>query len=176
MEAPRQNGTGTPPYVPEVPEDLTEDNPWAPPGGYDSPFNSHSNGHTDNGPAQNGDGNQQKPQLPSDHRPSESNSISQDPTSPTSSRVPMQTGNTAGSPGEPNPVWKTNAPIRTSLKDRLAKINSRKREFEPEAPSDEDRGKERKRQEDDVTPRLKKRQPKVAEAYRYVLQLFYYEL
>ena len=170
-EAPRQTGTGTPPYVPDLPEDLAEDNPWVPPGGRDVPFNGDNTIHTENGNVHNENGDQQTPQFPSDRRPSESTGNIQDPTSPVSSRPLMRNGSSIRSPEESTPVWKSNAPIRTSLKDRLAKIKSRKREFEPENPSDEDRGKERKRQEDDVTPRLKRRQPKVAEAYRYVLRV-----
>lgn len=42
----------------------------------------------------------------------------------------------------------------------------RKRDRELREDSDDDESKERRRQYDDVTPKLKRRQPKVAEAYR----------
>ena len=48
---------------------------------------------------------------------------------------------------------------------RPEKSNPRKREFDHRESSEEPE-KERRRQADDVTPKLKRRQPKVAEAYR----------
>lgn len=49
---------------------------------------------------------------------------------------------------------------------RTERSNPRKREFDHRESSEEPE-KERRRQADDVTPKLKRRQPKVAEAYRY---------
>jgi len=48
---------------------------------------------------------------------------------------------------------------------RSERSNPRKREFD-HRESSEEHEKERRRQADDVTPKLKRRQPKVAEAYR----------
>ena len=50
---------------------------------------------------------------------------------------------------------------------RSEKSNPRKREFDNRESSEEPE-KERRRQADDITPKHKRRQPKVAEAYRYV--------
>ena len=42
----------------------------------------------------------------------------------------------------------------------------RKREYDHRDSSEDERENERRRQADDYTPKLKRRQPKVAEAYR----------
>jgi hypothetical protein len=57
----------------------------------------------------------------------------------------------------------SNSPTKT----RLERFNGRKREYDHRDSSDESETPGR-RQADDVTPKLKRRQPKVAEAYRYV--------
>ena len=52
------------------------------------------------------------------------------------------------------------------------KSNDRKRKHESDE-YDEGRSDERRRQDDDVLPKHKRNQPKVAEAYRYAIVLFY---
>ena len=52
------------------------------------------------------------------------------------------------------------------LKLHSEKSYDRKREFDDRDSSDDEKGNERRRQADDVTPKLKRRQPKVAAAYR----------
>ena len=64
-----------------------------------------------------------------------------------------------GVTGVPKPV---KAPTRLYPPSEV----SRKREFDYRDLSDDEQGTERKRQVDDVTPKLKRRQPKVAAAYR----------
>ena len=168
-------------------EDPVEDNPWVPPGGHEIQIGNGDsenayvscdglhNGYAENELSPSDPRRQPSSGVPLEHGTPDNHGTSQNPTSPISSRLPLQNGKSIGSPEESRPVWKSNAAVRTSFKDRFAKINNnRKREFEPEDPSDEERGKERKRQEDDVTPRMKRRQPKVAEAYRYVLQPLLY--
>lgn len=53
-------------------------------------------------------------------------------------------------------------------KIRSDRSNTRKREYDQRDSSEESETPGR-RQADDVTPKLKRRQPKVAEAYRYVI-------
>ena len=57
-----------------------------------------------------------------------------------------------------------NSPPNSYL-NRSASLGNRKRAYE-ERYSSEDSEEEARRQEDDITPKLKRRQPKVAEAYR----------
>lgn len=54
------------------------------------------------------------------------------------------------------------------IKLRSERVNVRKREYDHRDSSEDERENERRRQEDDYTPKLKRRQPKVAEAYRLV--------
>lgn len=56
--------------------------------------------------------------------------------------------------------------LYSPVKIRSERVVVRKREYDARDSSDDERGKERKRQVDDVTPKLKRRQPKVAAAYR----------
>ena len=58
-----------------------------------------------------------------------------------------------------------NGQIASPSQIRSEKANGRKRDYEHRGSSDEDDAPKR-RQADDVTPKLKKRQPKVAAAYR----------
>ena len=51
------------------------------------------------------------------------------------------------------------------IKLRSERVYDRKRNFESRDSSDDEQGNERRRQVDDVTPKLKRRQPKVAAAY-----------
>ena len=51
------------------------------------------------------------------------------------------------------------------IKLRSERMFDRKRTFESRDSSDDEQGNERRRQVDDVTPKLKRRQPKVAAAY-----------
>lgn len=54
------------------------------------------------------------------------------------------------------------------IKLRSERVNVRKRDYDHRDSSEDERENERRRQEDDYTPKLKRRQPKVAEAYRSV--------
>lgn len=54
------------------------------------------------------------------------------------------------------------------IKLRSERVNVRKRDYDHRDSSEDERENERRRQEDDYTPKLKRRQPKVAEAYRCV--------
>lgn len=56
--------------------------------------------------------------------------------------------------------------LYSPVKIRSERVVVRKREYDTRDSSDDEQGKERKRQIDDVTPKLKRRQPKVAAAYR----------
>ena len=58
------------------------------------------------------------------------------------------------------------------LKLRSERVNVRKRDYDHRDSSEDERENERRRQEDDYTPKLKRRQPKVAEAYRSVQVYF----
>ncbi|MCJ1312259.1 hypothetical protein MMC25_005933 [Agyrium rufum] len=61
----------------------------------------------------------------------------------------------------------SNAPNTSRRRLVSRKSGGRRKEFEPEESDVDEKGrKERKRQADDITPRLKRRQPKVAEAFR----------
>ncbi|KAA6409499.1 MAG: hypothetical protein FRX48_07053 [Lasallia pustulata] len=51
------------------------------------------------------------------------------------------------------------------IKLRSERVNVRKRDYDHRDSSEDERENERRRQEDDYTPKLKRRQPKVAEAY-----------
>ena len=62
--------------------------------------------------------------------------------------------------------YSTEGPLVSPGKLRLDRANSRKRDYDARDSSDDEREYERRRQIDDVTPKLKRRQPKVAEAYR----------
>lgn len=77
--------------------------------------------------------------------------------------------------GEPTPTGgyqndhtgnSVNGVSRPPVKLRSERSYDRKRDFDDRDSSSDDQSNERRRQVDDVTPKLKRRQPKVAAAYR----------
>ena len=71
--------------------------------------------------------------------------------------------------GNGHPDYPVEGQVPSPIESRSEKSISRKRSFaRRDSPSDEEETPAR-RQEDDVTPKLKRRQPKVAAAYRQVV-------
>lgn len=64
--------------------------------------------------------------------------------------------------------YSADGPPVSPIKLRSERVNIRKRDYDHRDSSEDERENERRRQEDDYTPKLKRRQPKVAEAYRSV--------
>ena len=75
-------------------------------------------------------------------------------------------GNHTSENGNIDHKYLTDEHLASSVKLRVGGSNNRKRDFDNRDESSEESETQGKRQADDVTPKLKRRQPKVAEAYR----------